>query len=170
MLLTYRNAIKHGMSYLRILRLVGGRFNLQGITCQNAPKLLALQVKDGEYKQQERNYKNFGHKRPEPATTYSKFYCSFLTIVMVGAAVDWNWLILLKQIWNHFINILFFRLVTYIKHKLNVKAEAETIQEGIEDDSSDESSSEGSDEDGKKKKKSKEKVGFRDRKVRAVLA
>lgn len=69
-----------------------------------------------------------------------------------------------------FINISFFRLSTYIKHKLNVKAEAETIQEGIEDDSSDESSSEGSDEDGKKKKKSKEKVGFRDRKVRAVLA
>lgn len=59
---------------------------------------------------------------------------------------------------------------TYIKHKLNVKAEAETIQEGIDDDSSsDESSSEESDDDGKKKKKHKEKVGFRDRKVRAIL-
>lgn len=64
-----------------------------------------------------------------------------------------------------------YRLTTYVRHKLNVKAEAETIKEGIddEDSSSDESSSEGSDEDGKKKKKSKEKVGFRDRKVRAVL-
>lgn len=56
-----------------------------------------------------------------------------------------------------------------MKDKLNIKAEAETIQEGLEDDSSDDSSSEGSDEDGKKKKKGKDKVGFRDRKVRADL-
>lgn len=68
-----------------------------------------------------------------------------------------------------FNNFWFSRLGTYLKYKFNVKAEAETIREGVDDESSDESSSEGSDDDGKKKKKGKDKVGFRDRKVRAVL-
>lgn len=61
-----------------------------------------------------------------------------------------------------------FRVRAYVKHTFSVKAESETIQEGIDEDSSDESGSEGLDEDGKKKKK-KDKVGFRDRKVRADL-
>lgn len=58
---------------------------------------------------------------------------------------------------------------TFVKHKLNIKAESETIKEGVDDESSDESSSEISDDDSKKKKKGKDKVGFRDRKVRAIL-
>lgn len=54
-----------------------------------------------------------------------------------------------------------------VRRKFNVKAEAETIREGLEEDSSSDESSE-HDEDGKKKKK-KDKVGFRDRKVRECL-
>lgn len=81
------------MNYLRVLRLVGGRFNLQGITYQNAPKLLAPQIKNAEHKQQERNYKNFGHKRPEPPTTYSKFYCTMLGLIIFAVVVDWRWFV-----------------------------------------------------------------------------
>lgn len=46
-----------------------------------------------------------------------------------------------------------------------MKAEAEKIQESQQDDVA-EDTSDGSEEDGKKKRKGKEKVGFRDRKVR----
>lgn len=81
------------MNYLRALRLGAGRFNLQGITQQNAPKLLALQIKNFEYNQQERNYKNFGHKRPAPPTAYSKFYCTLLSVLLIGAMVDWGWFV-----------------------------------------------------------------------------
>lgn len=71
---------------------------------------------------------------------------------------------------KHFLIILSFRMKSFTKNLLNVKAEAETIKEGLEEDSSsDESSSEVSDEDSKKKKKGKDKVGFRDRKVRVDL-
>lgn len=79
------------MNYLRALRFGAGKFNLRNINHQNAPKILALQLKNCEYKQQERRYKNFGHKRPEPATPYSKFYCTLLGLLFIGAAVDWNW-------------------------------------------------------------------------------
>lgn len=72
--------------------------------------------------------------------------------------------ILLNVLTNCMIYI--YRIGSFVKHKLNIRAEAETIQEGVDDESS---SEESSDEDAKKKKKGKDKVGFRDRKVRAVL-
>lgn len=79
------------MNYLRAIRFGAGRFNLQGITSQNTPKVLALQINNIQYKQQKRDYKNFGHKRPEPPTPFSKFYCTLLSLLFIGAVVDWKW-------------------------------------------------------------------------------
>lgn len=88
--IVYRK-LKLTMNFLRVLRLDATRFNFQTINYRNTPKIVALQIKNSEYKQQERSYKNFGHKRPVPPSTYSKFYCTVLFVTFVGAIVDWKW-------------------------------------------------------------------------------
>lgn len=80
------------MSLLRILRVEANRFYLLGLQPRkNAPKILALQMKGGEYQQQKRNYKNFGHTRPEPDTLFAKFYFTLLVVMFIGASVNWRW-------------------------------------------------------------------------------
>lgn len=80
------------MNFLRVLRLEAGRFNVKGITYKNKPNIFALQIKNGEYNHQhKRDYKNFGHKRPEPQTSFSKFYCALLCILFTGPLLDWKW-------------------------------------------------------------------------------
>lgn len=78
------------MNFIRILRLEAARLTFRKPGQINRPAVTTIEVNNG-HKQQERQYKNFGHKRPDPPTTFSYIYCTVLSVVLIGAVFNWEW-------------------------------------------------------------------------------
>ncbi|XP_018578202.1 calcium uptake protein 1 homolog, mitochondrial isoform X3 [Anoplophora glabripennis] len=125
------------MSFLKITRLgiIGTRY--YSSTLKNVPSVLALKVQSNY--DHKRSYKNFGHK-PEKEPLVSKLWYSFLLVMFILPSINYKW----------------------VKQLISVKAESETIKEGIDLESE---VGESSEDEVKKKKHRREKIGFRDRKI-----
>ncbi|CAH1105263.1 unnamed protein product [Psylliodes chrysocephalus] len=127
------------MSYIKLLSRYGPIcFKSQHLqTFRITPKFVART--DVFQYDQRRYFKDFGHKRQKEATI-SKLWYSFLFMMFIIPAVDWDW----------------------VRKVMSVKAESD-IREGIEIQRED--LEESTEEESKKKKHRREKVGFRDRKI-----
>nr|XP_023025678.1 calcium uptake protein 1 homolog, mitochondrial isoform X2 [Leptinotarsa decemlineata] len=130
------------MSYLKILRpgISVYKCYTTSIFTNNYPRYL-FHVTDFHHGQK-RNYKNFGHNKNEKLPLFSKIWYSFILISFIGSCIDYRW----------------------FKHFFSVRAESETVTEGIQLHSRIEKDSD-DDDDSKTKKQRKDKVGFRDRKI-----
>nr|CAD7425743.1 unnamed protein product [Timema monikensis] len=137
-----------GVRRVRTLAYLFSTHKPAALTCRTSQACLKLSCPDQLYinhTQQSRGYKNFGHK-PDPASTFTKFWYSFLIFGFIGTALDWK----------KFHDYLFPPVDAASQLTENVtNSEVYLKQEEIVEN----------EEEKKTPKRKKEKIGFRERKI-----